>query len=70
VLPSSLNPEHASFAISRHLGLEAFEPFDLQGESFTNVFNEHHDIDSLSSVISTYLHRARDAYESIYASFS
>jgi hypothetical protein len=41
VLPSSLDPEHASFAISLHLGLEAFEPIDLQGESFTDVFNEH-----------------------------
>ena len=40
VLPSSLDTEQASFAISRHLGLEAFEPIDLQGESFTNVFNE------------------------------
>jgi hypothetical protein len=41
VLPPSLNPDKASFAISRHLGLEAFEPIDLQGESFTDVFNEH-----------------------------
>jgi hypothetical protein len=40
VLPSSLNPEQASFAISRHLGLEAFEPIDLPGKSFTDVFNE------------------------------
>jgi len=107
LLPSSLNTEQASFAISRHLGLEEFEPIDLLGESLTDVFNEHqfvgrgssnavlltlddvvakdvlpsslkpsfsllgaHDIDSLSSVVSTYLHRARDAYESIYASFS
>jgi hypothetical protein len=30
----------ASFAISRHLGLEAFEPVDLQGESFTGLFDE------------------------------
>ena len=41
LLPSSLNTEQASFAISRHLGLEAFEPIDLLGESLTDVFNEH-----------------------------
>ena len=39
-LPSSLTPGQASFAISRHLGLEAFEPVDLQGESFTGLFDE------------------------------
>ena len=39
-LHSSLSTGQASFAISRHLGLEAFEPVDLEGESFTGFFDE------------------------------
>jgi hypothetical protein len=37
---ASLTPGQASFAISRHLALEAFEPVALQGESFTGLFDE------------------------------
>ncbi|KAF8973020.1 hypothetical protein BDZ97DRAFT_1912616 [Flammula alnicola] len=101
---STLSPEDASAALSRHLGLEAFEPFlvasDLSyneetfvGQGAKNaliVTVEENDaqaivpyslqpaftlatppltpIFSLSSVISTYLHRASHSFASLFAS--
>ncbi|KAF8160713.1 hypothetical protein B0H34DRAFT_697792 [Crassisporium funariophilum] len=99
---SSLSPEDASAALSRHLGLEAFQPLldasDIghQEEWFVGrgsknallVTLEDNDVEavipeslqpaftltiatpvnSLSSVISTYLHHARHTFASLYSS--
>ncbi|KAF5385928.1 hypothetical protein D9615_002269 [Tricholomella constricta] len=98
-LRSSMSPQYASGALSRHLGLETFEPFldasssQYNEESFVGkgvnnallLTMDEHDakavlppsyrpsfqlpstpVDSLSSVISTYLHRAPHSFASIY----
>jgi len=100
-LRSTLAPEDASAALSRHLGLEIFEPLhdnsyneesfvgqgpnsallltlddaDAQAvripsslrSSFELPYPPSYQIWSLSTVISTYLHRAAHTYTSIYA---
>ncbi|KIY74407.1 hypothetical protein CYLTODRAFT_448166 [Cylindrobasidium torrendii FP15055 ss-10] len=96
---SSLSPADASAVLSRHLGLESFEPFrdgsaaihdgaDFVGlgsqksylltleESDAEVIVPHYlqpsftlpspPVDSLYSVVSTYLNRAKHAYTSIF----
>ncbi|KAF9567926.1 hypothetical protein CPC08DRAFT_625850 [Agrocybe pediades] len=104
-IQSSLSPEDASAALSRHIGLEAFESvWDTSvytnneeifvGEGPKNVLimtmdeNDaygilphtfHHaftvesppstEISSLSTVVSTYLHRASQEFTSIFSSF-
>ncbi|KAF9462440.1 hypothetical protein BDZ94DRAFT_1309700 [Collybia nuda] len=99
-LESTLSPEDASSVLSRHLGVEVFEPFrdasgmEYTGEAFigqgpvnglllvvedrdaqailantiTPSFKMIEPSSSLSSVISTYLHRAQHTYTSIYNS--
>lgn len=37
---STLAPDHASLAISRHLGLESFEPLGAGNEVFADLFAE------------------------------
>ncbi|TFK44306.1 hypothetical protein BDQ12DRAFT_717466 [Crucibulum laeve] len=102
-LHKTLSPEEATAALSRHLGLEAFEPlrdaskasyneelFVGEGASDTLLLTvEEEDakailppsvgpafsvetppresISSLSSVISTYLHRAQQIYSSVFS---
>ncbi|GLB37403.1 putative protein with domain of unknown function (DUF3844) [Lyophyllum shimeji] len=101
-LRSSLSPEHASSALSCHLGLEAFEPLrdasspqyieepfvgmgptnallitvdeqDVKAilppsvqPSFKLSAPSAEPVESLSSVVSTYLHRASHSFASIY----
>ncbi|KDQ55773.1 hypothetical protein JAAARDRAFT_208550 [Jaapia argillacea MUCL 33604] len=108
LLPSTLPPEHATLALSRHLGLELFEsigdtgdgelalgeffqPFVGQGPRDALLLSiEYADakdtlprslfptfslsnspkVSSLTSLISTYLHRAPHIYTSIYSTRS
>ncbi|KDR75115.1 hypothetical protein GALMADRAFT_249028 [Galerina marginata CBS 339.88] len=106
LLRSTLSPEDASATLSRHLGLEAFEPFwdasdlthieeNFVGQGPKNVlvvtveesdasavipYSLQHafiletqpstPISSLSSVVSTYLHRANIGFASIFSSFN
>ncbi|KAF8236027.1 hypothetical protein L208DRAFT_1253653 [Tricholoma matsutake] len=100
-LGPSLSPADATSELSRHLGLESFEPFpDVSQEypqesfvgrgqsnallltideedaeavlppsirpSFKLAYPSYTPISSLSSVVSTYLHRARHIYTSVY----
>ena len=125
-LPSTLDTTKASFALSRHLGLDAFEFLGTHGESPSDLLDEQefvgqgahnslllsidedvtrgrlelehvqyctldpclfsdvlpsslkqsfslsttHSVPTLSSLISTCLHRARHVYSSVHASFS
>ncbi|KIM76001.1 hypothetical protein PILCRDRAFT_826855 [Piloderma croceum F 1598] len=101
-VPSTLSPSHASFVLSRHLGLEFLESAgdDLHGELWNEQpfvgqgsrsgllltidevdardiippsmkasfsLSDSTSVPSLSSLILTYLHRARHAYSSIYS---
>jgi len=104
-LRSTLSPDDASSALSRHLGLESFEPlrdastatyseenFVGQGSSnallltleeldakavlpdslkpsFKLSIPPSSSISSLTSVITTYLHRAKHSYNSVYDSY-
>ncbi|KAF8197896.1 hypothetical protein BJ912DRAFT_922624 [Pholiota molesta] len=103
---SNLSPEDASATLSRHLGLDAFEPlweasdvshneelfvgqgaknallvtveeedaqaiipFTMERPSFTLATPPSTPIYSLSSILSTYLHRASDSFTSVFSSF-
>ncbi|KAF8070447.1 hypothetical protein FPV67DRAFT_1607025 [Lyophyllum atratum] len=102
LLRSSLSPQHASAALSRHLGLDVFEPLrdasspqyndeSFVGKGSTNALLLTIDeedakailppsmrpsfklsapssapVESLSSVVSTYLHRAPHSFASVY----
>ncbi|KAF7981901.1 hypothetical protein HWV62_31493 [Athelia sp. TMB] len=104
--PASLSPSSASFALSRHLGLEFFESAPdggvhgalLHEQSFvgqgsksalllsideedardiipssmkvTFTLSDTPSVPSLSSLVSTYLHRAQHAYTTIYSELS
>ncbi|TFK70623.1 hypothetical protein BDN72DRAFT_870234 [Pluteus cervinus] len=98
-----LAPDQATSALSRHLGLERFEPLvDISNANYEEPFVgkgvdnillltlDEEDVDavlpdsirpsfilatpepvfSLSSVISTYLHRARNSYDFVYDAWS
>ncbi|KZP34437.1 hypothetical protein FIBSPDRAFT_718926 [Athelia psychrophila] len=105
VTPASLSPSSASFALSRHLGLEFFESATdgvhgqlLHEQSFVGqgaksalllsineedardivpssmkvsfTLSDTPYVSSLSSLVSTYLHRAQHAYTTIYSELS